>query len=356
MICGARPTGRRILGLAGSASLTYHLLVPAPGPSATTVEVERSVEAAHSRQADPPQPLPRGGRVAPATNLALGTGLMLASMVLLPMMDGLAKGLSERLPVPMIIWARYFFHLLCLLPLLLLRFGPRALVPRQLGLQLVRGSLLLSGTALFFFALAMLPQATALALFFVSPLVVTMLAPLLLGERVGPWRVVAVLIGFVGIVLILRPGAGVFGWGAALALAAGVVHGFYMVFTRRLAGSAPPLLTLGYTAVVGAVVMTLVLPLVWQRPAPADLAVLALLGLLAAGGHFLLIKAFDYAPATWLAPVGYFEMVTAVTYGYLAYGFVPDVLGWLGIVIVVGAGVAISLKEQRAMRGLRPGS
>lgn len=347
MICEAR-------------SLTYHLLVPAPGPSAHAVDVERLTEATATatpfRLTDPPPTAPRGSRVVPATNLALGTGLMVASMVLLPIMDGLAKGLSERLPVPMIIWARYFFHLLCLLPLLLVRFGPRALVPRQLGLQLVRGSLLLAGTALFFFALAMLPQATALALFFVSPLVVTMLAPLLLGERVGPWRVIAVLVGFLGIVLILRPGSGALGWGAALALAAGVVHAFYMVFTRRLAGSAPPLLTLGYTAVVGAIVMTLVLPLVWQRPAPADLAVLALLGVLAASGHFLLIKAFDYAPATWLAPVGYFEMLTAVSYGYLAYGFVPDALGWLGIVIVVGAGVAISLKEQRAMRGLRPGN
>ena len=80
------------------------------------------------------------------------------------------------------------------------------------------------------------------------------------------------------------------------------------------------------------------------------------LGVLAAGGHFLLIKAFDHAPATWLAPVGYFEMVTAVLYGYLAYGDLPDALGWTGILVVVGAGVAISLKERKAMRGLRPGN
>lgn len=333
--------------------------MPVPGPSAPASEAASSPEAS-TPQIKVGERRHKGTgvvrRSTPATNLAVGTSLMLAAMVLLPMMDGLAKGLSERLPVPMIIWARYFFHLLCLLPLLLLRFGPRALVPRQLGLQLVRGSLLLAATVLFFFALAMLPQATALALFFVSPLVVTLLAPALLGERVGPWRVVAVLVGLLGIILILRPGSGAFGWGAALALTAGVVHALYMVFTRHLAGSAPPLLTLGYTAVVGAVVMTLVLPFVWQRPALADFGVLALLGVLAAGGHFLLIKAFDYAPATWLAPVGYFEMVTAVIYGYLSYGFVPDALGWLGLAIVVGAGVAISLKERRAMRGLRPGN
>lgn len=281
---------------------------------------------------------------------------MLGAMVLLPVMDGLAKGLSQRYPVPMIVWARYLFHLLCMLPVLLLRFGVQGLMPRQVGLQLVRGGLLLAGTSLFFFALSLLPQATALALFFVSPLVVTVLAPMLLKERVGGWRILAVLVGFAGILLILRPGSGVFGWGAALALAAGVVHGFYMLFTRALAGSAPPLVTLAYTAVVGAVVMSLIVPFLWVPVAARDFAVMVLLGVLAAAGHFLLIKAFDHAPATWLAPVGYFEMVTAVLYGYFAYRDLPDALSWLGIVVVVGAGVAISLKERRAARGLRPGN
>lgn len=289
----------------------------------------------------------------PPINLLAGTALMLAAMVLLPLMDGLAKGLSERYPVMQVVWARYFFHLVCMLPILLARFGVRALVPLRVGLQLVRGGLLLAATALFFFALSTMPQATVLALFFVSPAVVTVLAPSLLGERVGAWRVVAVLVGFLGVVLILRPGAGVIGWGAAFAMGAGVIHGFYMMFTRRLAGSAPPLVTLGYTAVLGAVVMSLVMPFVWVRPALADLAVLALLGVLAAAGHFLLIKAFDHAPATWLAPIGYAEMVTAVIYGYLAYGHLPDALTWLGIAVIVGAGVWISLWERRKLARCR---
>src|SRR5690606_4078507 len=132
----------------------------------------------------------------PPSNLLLGGLLMLSAMVLLPIMDGLAKGLSERYPVLQVVWARYLFHLIAMLPLLLLRFKPKQLIPRRAGLQLLRGTMLLAGTALFFGGLAQLPQATVLALFFVSPLVVTILAPLLLGERVGAWRVVAVLIGF----------------------------------------------------------------------------------------------------------------------------------------------------------------
>lgn len=286
----------------------------------------------------------------PPTNLLLGSVLMLAAMVLLPIMDGLAKGLSERYPVLQVVWARYLFHLIAMLPLVLARYKPRELIPRQAGLQLVRGSMLLAGTALFFGGLSQLPQATVLALFFVSPLVVTLLAPMLLGERVGVWRVVAVLVGFVGVLLILRPGSGAVSWGAAMALGAGVVHGFYMIFTRRLAGSAPPLVTLGYTAVVGAVIMSVVVLFVWVRPTLGDFLIMMFLGVLAAGGHFLLIKAFDHAPATFLAPLGYAEMVTAIIFGFLAYGHLPDALAWVGILIIVGAGVAVSLWETRAAR------
>lgn len=280
-------------------------------------------------------------------NLVLGTALMLGAMFLLPVMDGLAKGLSERYPVVQVAWARYVFHLLCMLPILLVRFGPKALLPQRLGLQLVRGGLLLTATVLFFFALSTMPQATVLALFFVSPAVVTVLAPAFLGEKVGGWRVVAVVVGFLGVLLILRPGSGVFGWGALFAIGAGVIHGFYMVFTRRLSRSAPPLVTLGYTAVLGAVVLSLVVPFFWAQPTLPDFGIMVLLGILAAAGHFLLIKAFDYAPASWLAPLGYAEIVTAVVYGYLAYGHLPDWLTWLGIAVIVGAGVWISLRERR---------
>lgn len=272
---------------------------------------------------------------------------MLAAMTLLPIMDGLAKGLSETYPVTQIVWARYFFHLALMVPVLLLRYRLRALVPKRLGLQLLRGGLLLAATVLFFFGLSMLPQATVLALFFVSPAVVTVLAPWLLGESVGRGRVVAVIVGFLGVVLILRPGTSAVGWGAALAIAAGVIHGFYMMYTRRLAGSAPPLVTLGYTAVIGALVMSVLMPFVWVLPKPGDFVVMVTLGVLAAGGHFLLIKAFDHAPANWLAPLGYAEMVTAVIYGYLAYGHLPDAYTWAGIAVIVAAGLWISLRERR---------
>ena len=124
-----------------------------------------------------------------------GVLLILLSGMLLASHDGLSKHLTQLYPVFLVVWARYLFHLIAMLPLVLMRYKPRQLVPRRAGLQLLRGTMLLAGTALFFGGLAQLPQATVLALFFVSPLVVTVLAPLLLGERVGVWRVVAVAVG-----------------------------------------------------------------------------------------------------------------------------------------------------------------
>lgn len=210
--------------------------------------------------------------------------------------------------------------------------------------------MLLTGTSLFFAALAVMSQAMVLAIFFISPLVVTLLAPLLLGEKAGAWRIAAVAAGFAGVLLILRPGGGVPLAGALLAGGAGLVHGFYMIFTRRLAGSAPPLVTLAYTAVVGAVVMTLIVPFIWVTPSLRDLGVMVLMGVFAAGGHYLLIRAFDHAPATFLAPLGYAEMVTALLLGWFALGDLPDLFGWLGIAVIIGAGVAVSVRDARLAR------
>lgn len=291
----------------------------------------------------------------PPTNLLAGSLLMLGAMVVLPVMDGIAKGLSARYPVPQIVWARYLFHLLAILPIVLLRYRPRALMPDRVGVQLIRGSLLLVASLLFFTAIARIPLATALALFFVSPLVVTLLASVMVRERVGAWRWVAVLIGFVGVLVILRPGGGVLQFAALLALVAGSVHGLYLLTTRRLSGSAPPLVTLGYTALVGAIGMSLFVGFVWVRPTLPDLALMVAMGAIAATGHFLVIKAFDFAPATFLAPLGYAEIIGSTLTGYVGFGDFPDALTWLGIAIIVVSGAFISLKEGGAFRLARPG-
>lgn len=280
-------------------------------------------------------------------NPLIGILLMLAAMMVVPFMDGIAKLLSADYPVTQIVWARYFFHLLVLLPILLWRYGPGALIPRRPALQLLRGGFLLVSTLLFFGAIARLPLADALALVFVSPLVVTALSPWLLGEQVGARRWAAVVVGFLGACIIVRPGFGVLQWGSLLAIGAGTVYAFYILATRKLSGSSSPLVTLAYTALLGALVMSAVMPAVWITPNLADLGLMLAMGMFAAGGHFLLIKAFDHAPASLLAPYGYSEIVMTTLIGFVLFGDFPDGWTWLGIAVVVASGIYISLRERR---------
>lgn len=280
-----------------------------------------------------------------------GVALMLAAMAVVPLMDGVAKHLSATFAVLQVVWARYFFHLLILLPLVLWRHGAGALLLRNPWPQLLRGGFLLGSTILFFAAIAVMPIADALALVFVAPLVVTALSPLLLGERVGPRRWTAVSLGFVGVLVILRPGVSAFHTGMLLALGAGTVYAFYSLATRRLSGSAPPLVTLTYTALLGAMVMSVVVPAVWTPPGTLDLLWMVLMGALAAFGHFLVIKSFEHAEASLLAPLGYSEIVMATIVGYLAFGDFPDAWTWAGIVIVIASGVYVSMRERRVGGG-----
>lgn len=286
---------------------------------------------------------------APDSPLA-GIALLVTAMTLVPLMDGIAKYLSAAYPVSQIVWARYFFHMAILLPLVLWHYGARGLLPRRPLVQLLRSGFLLCSTIFFFGAIALIPLADAIALVFISPLIVTACSPFVLGEQVGVRRWSAVLIGFLGALIVFRPGLSVLQLGSLLAVGAGSTYACYILATRKLSGSAPPLVTLLQTAVVGAVVMSLVVPFAWVTPASRDLTLMAVMGAVAAGGHFLIIKAFERAPASLLAPYGYSEIVMATLVGYVAFGDFPDQWTWLGIAVIVAAGIYISLRERRRLR------
>lgn len=278
-----------------------------------------------------------------------GVFLMLGAMMVVPLMDGIAKHLSATFSVVQITWARYFFHLIILVPVVLWRHGAAALFLRRPVLQVVRGGFLLGSTILFFGAIALMPIADAISLVFVAPLIVTALSPLVLGEHVGVRRWTAVILGFVGVLVIVRPGMNAFHWGMLLALGAGCTYALYSLATRRLSGSAPPLVTLSYTALLGAVVMSAVVPFFWVTPAATHLAWMILMGAVAATGHFLIIKAFEYAQASLLAPFGYSEIIGATAVGYFAFGDFPDEWTWAGVAVIIASGVYVSLRERKAV-------
>lgn len=287
------------------------------------------------------------GHVPPvaAENHLAGILLMVAAMMIVPFMDALAKHLSDRYAVSQLAWARFFFHFAILAPIVLYRYGAAALRPARPVLQLLRSAFTLLATILFFAAISLMPIADALALLFVSPMVVTALSPLMLGERVGLRRWAAVVAGFLGALVILRPGFGVAQPGSLLALGAGVCFAFYTLLTRKLAGSAPPLVTLAYTAVIGAAAMSIAVVPGWVTPPPGDLLMMAAIGAIAASGHFLLIRAFDHAPASLLAPYSYSEIVMATAVGWFVFSDFPDGWTWTGIAVIVSSGIYISWRE-----------
>lgn len=281
----------------------------------------------------------------------IGILLFVTGFTIMPAMDSIAKHLSEHLHLVQVTWGRYFFHFMFLAPLVLYRYGFSALKPERFALQVMRGGFLLAATLFFFAAISLAPLADTLAIAFVSPFLVTIMSPFLLGERVGIFRISAVLIGFSGTLLIIRPGVEPFNLGALMALGTGVMYAFYSISTRKLSGSAPPIVTLAFTALLGTMVMSLALPFYWSPLTPEDFAWMMGMGLFGAASHYFFIKAYDYAEASFLAPFTYSEMITAVLFGWLFFGDFPDAWTWTGSAIVIGSGIFISLRERtRAKR------
>jgi drug/metabolite transporter (DMT)-like permease len=267
-------------------------------------------------------------------------------------MDTLAKHLTQSYPVAQVVWARYDFHCL-LLALVLGPRLPRTMHTRHLGLQCLRSLLLLGATGLFFTALSFIPLANATAIMFVAPIVVTALAMPLLGERVGPHRWASVVAGFLGALIIIRPGTEAMDPAAMLALGAAGCYALYQIATRRLSTTEAPLTTLAYTASIGVLATSALMPLVWIPPTPLHWLAMAGLGLLGGAGHFALIKAFQFAPAATVTPFGYSNLIWAVLFGYLIFGDLPD--GWTvsGALVIASSGLYIVHRERMGARQAR---
>tara|TARA_B110000263_G_C15039885_1_gene388072 strand:- start:73 stop:651 length:579 start_codon:yes stop_codon:yes gene_type:complete len=189
-------------------------------------------------------------------------------------------------------------------------------------------------------------MAKALTLAFVAPLITTALSPIFLGEKVGLRRWSAVIIGFIGSMIVIRPGFIEFNLATFAALGTGFFYGIYLIVTRKLHNSDSPLLTLLLTGIVGAIFASFYVPVVWIPLSLNQWLLLALMGVFACLGHFFLILSLKYADASKLAPFSYFEIVTNVTLGYYFFNDFPDYLTWLGLFIIVTSGVYISFRER----------
>ena len=269
----------------------------------------------------------------------------LLGWMFLPVMDGFAKFLSDDLPILQITWARYFFTVVFTLPIMIFFFKKQLVWSDKPKLQILRGLILLSANICFFYAISIISLAKALTLAFVAPLIVTAFSPVMLGEKVGFRRWTAVVVGFVGSLVVIRPGFVELNFASLAALGTGILYGFYLIITRKLSTSDNPLLTLLMTGMVGAILVSAIIPFYWVKPSLNQWSLMAGIGVFACIGHLFLIISLKYADASKLAPLGYTEIIPNVLIGYYFFSELPDNWTYLGLFIIILSGLYISRRE-----------
>lgn len=287
----------------------------------------------------------------PAQRILLGILFMCATGLLFPLMSAAAKLLGEEYSSLQVSWARAFGHIVFLLALFLPRFGLRVLRTRRPTLQLARSGLLFTSNLCAFAALTFIPLAKSAAISLAAPLFVAVLAWRMLGERTTTGRILALLAGFAGVLVVIRPGAEVFQPAAFLALASAACYATYQVLTRRIAGADLPETSAILSSMVGAFGMLLVLPFVWRTPDSwPDVALFCSLGVFGALGHYCVAYALRFAPANVVSPFGYVQLLGSVAVGWLVFADLPDAATWLGAAIIVAAGLYVGWSQTRGGR------
>ncbi len=271
--------------------------------------------------------------------------LNLSAWIILPFMDAIAKYLSAELSFFQITWARYFFTVFFTLPFIFLFFKHQLKWTENPKLQFFRGLTLFLANICFFYSISIISMAKALTLAFVAPLITTALSPIFLGEKVGLKRWSAVIVGFFGILIVIRPGFIELNLASIAAVGTGCFYGIYLIITRRLHTTDSPLLTLLLTGIVGAIIASFVVPVVWISPTLIQWSWLALMGIFACLGHILLIYSLRYADASKLAPFGYFEIIPNIILGYYLFNDFLDLWSFFGLLIIISSGLFIIRRE-----------
>lgn len=290
-----------------------------------------------------------------AAQVGRGIALIFATTICFSTLDMLSKLVNRQLPLNEIVWGRYAFHGLALLVLIGPRMKMRLIRTAHPGMQILRGLILLLSSALFTTSLYFLPLAEASALTFMSPLVLTALSVPLLGERVRKSQWLAVAAGFVGVIVIIRPGGQLFEVATILPIGCALTYALFQIITRKYAGRDSAYTTHFWTALVCSTILTFTLPVRWQTPEWWGWLALIAMGLVGGLGHFLLIRAYENAPPASLAPFSYVQIVWATLYSWLLFDHIPDAGSLAGMAIIVGAGLFAVLMQRRSMKAQEEG-
>jgi drug/metabolite transporter (DMT)-like permease len=297
-------------------------------------------------------PPPAGSPTDRILRAILSTVLAMACFSVL---NAMSKTLTTaHYPVIEVIWSRYFFAFVFMLAMFLPQSGLRLFSIRRLDTQVVRGLLLFFSSYLYFHGIAYMPLATAASISLSSPIIVTALSARLLGEPVGPRRWAAVGVGFVGALIVVRPGHAAFDWHVLLIVASTVCSAFYQIFSRRYGQTERPDASATVATIVGTVAASPFLPFEWVTPAWGwDLVLFVGMGVMAGVGHYFLTIAYSQAPAAVVSPFNYTQLVGAAILGYLVFNDFPDFWTWVGAAVIIGSGLYIGYRERVRYRQRR---
>lgn len=278
----------------------------------------------------------------------IGIALMCGAVALFACLDTMAKYLNTQMDSLQVAWARYTSAFVLTLIVSNPLTHPRLLRTRSPKLQITRSLLLVGSTALNFLGLRWLQLDEALSIIFTFPLLVAIISGPMLGEWIGWRRWTAIGFGFVGVLLITRPGLGGMHPAALFTLGATICYGFYAVITRIVSRVDSNQTSLFYANFIGALVMLPVIPVVWQPPVDWVVALLmVMIGVLGSTGHYFLIAGHKLAPASVLSPFVYTQLIWVIIFGYLVFGQVPNSWTIAGAAIVIASGLYLLYRERK---------
>jgi drug/metabolite transporter (DMT)-like permease len=286
--------------------------------------------------------------------ILLGIAFMCLASTVFPVMNGFVQLLAPRYQTEQLVAVRTAVHLVFMLALFAPRFGIAGLIHTERPkTQILRSLCLLGSTVCFFTGLRYLPLAQAASISFMAPFVVALLSLPILGERISAARLLTVAAGFMGVLIVIRPGTGVFQWASLLIVGSAFNYGLYQILTRLVASHDRPETSAFYSALVGTFVMAFAAVPVWITPGTwMDWLLMVGLGILGGLGHYCVARAMTYGPANVIAPFQYWQIIGSVIVGYLVSDKLPDAVTWLGAAIIIGAGLALGWRETRERQSL----
>lgn len=294
---------------------------------------------------------PAGLTPAPLTHNALkGFLLAMLGLFLFSCMDSTTKYLTAHYNVPFVVAMRYIVHCLLMVMILAPRHAGHMVKTQRTGLVILRAVVLTLSSLFMGLALQRMPLAETTAINFLAPTLVALMAGYVLQEKIGTWGWLAIITGFMGVLLIARPGGGLDALGIVFALCAAAAGASYQLLSRLLASTEKAVTMLFYTALIGSIVFSLALPWFWESDLPSRLELILLLSMGVTGGlgHYFFTLAYRHAPASMLAPMTYLQLLWAGLLGWLIFGSIPDHLSLLGMVVIAGSGLIIAFKSHFA--------